>query len=87
MTEPDIYAGLQTVFNAVFKRRDITITPQLSARDVPGWDSFRYVSMIVAAEKHFRIKLTGADIDELNNIGDLAKVIALRCAERSKSTQ
>jgi acyl carrier protein len=86
MTEPDIYAGLQRVFNAVFKRSDITITPALSAKDVPGWDSFRYVSMIVAAEKHFRIKLTGDDIDELNNIGDLAQVIARRCADRLKSS-
>jgi acyl carrier protein len=86
MMQQELYAGLQTVFNAVFKRRDITLTPELSAKDVPGYDSFRHVSLIVAAEKHFKITLTGSDIDELNNIGDLARAIERRCAEIRKPT-
>lgn len=76
MTEEEIYVGLQTVFSAVFRRHDIQITPRLSARDVPGWDSFRHVSMIMATEEYFKIKLPNSDIDELENIGDLAKAVA-----------
>jgi acyl carrier protein len=76
MTETDIYNGLQSVFDDVFRRRDIKLTPQLSAADVPGWDSFRYVSLIMATEQHFNVKFLGPDIDDLKNIGDLARAVA-----------
>jgi acyl carrier protein len=78
MTEGEVYRGLQTVFDSVFRRRDITLTPDLSAADVPGWDSFRYVSLIMETEEHFGIKFLGPDIDELKNIGDLAQAVALK---------
>jgi acyl carrier protein len=76
MTEEEIYRGLQTVFSGVFRRHDIKITSGLSARDVPGWDSFKQVSLIIAAEEYFKIKFLNSDIDELENIGDLAKAVA-----------
>jgi acyl carrier protein len=78
MTEADIYQGLQGVFNKVFRREDIKLTPGLSAKDVPGWDSFRFVSLIMATEEHFTIKLDTDELENLTNIGDLVKVIAGR---------
>jgi acyl carrier protein len=75
MTESEIYRGLQHVFETVFRRRDIRLTPELTAADVPGWDSFRYVSIIMATEEYFRIKFPRSDIDDLKNIGDLAHAV------------
>lgn len=79
MTDNDVYAGLQTIFNTVF-RRPVPITPQLTARDVPGWDSFRYISIIAATEEHFGIRFLDADIDELKTVGDLADAVKRRIA-------
>jgi acyl carrier protein len=76
MTEAEIYQQLQSVFNAVFRRQDIKLTPELAAADVPGWDSFRYISLIMATEKHFHTKFQGPEIDDLKNIGDLVRAIA-----------
>jgi acyl carrier protein len=78
MTEAEIYGGLQTVFDAVFRRQDIKLTPELTAADVPGWDSFRYVSLIMATEQHFNIEFLGSDIDDLKSIGDLARAVAAK---------
>jgi acyl carrier protein len=78
VTEVDIYIGLQRVFDSVFRRHDIKLTAGLTADQVPGWDSFRYVSLIMATEEYFGIKLQGADIDELQNIGDLVHVVAMK---------
>ena len=78
MTEADIYQGLQGVFNKVFRRDDVKLTPELSAKDVPGWDSFRFVSLIMAMEEHFQIKLDMDELNNLANIGDLVKVITAR---------
>ena len=76
MTEEEIYTGLQSVFSAVFRRQDITITSGLSATDVPGWDSFKHVNFIVEAEEYFKIQFDSSDIDAMVSIGDLAQVIA-----------
>jgi len=76
MTEKEIYTGLQSVFSAVFRRQDIIITSGLSATDVPGWDSFKHVNIIIATEEYFEIKFDSSDIDAMVSIGDLAQVIA-----------
>jgi len=76
MTEAEIYRALQDVFNSVFRRSDIQIGPQLSAKDVPGWDSFRHVNLIMATEEYFRIQFLSSDIDDMSTIEDLVRAIA-----------
>jgi acyl carrier protein len=85
MSDDSVYSGLQGVFNTVFRRSDIAVTPQLSARDVPGWDSFRYVSLIAATEEHFGIQLQESDIEDLENVGDLAEAVARRIAAKGRA--
>jgi len=81
MNEIEIYDGLQSVFNSVFKRHDIKLTPDLTAANVPGWDSFRYISLIMATEEFFGFKFLGSDIDDLKDIGDLARAVARNLGE------
>jgi acyl carrier protein len=76
MTEADIYFALQNILNTVMRRQDIIMTPLLSGADIPGWDSFKHVNVIVAVEDHFRIALESSDIDAMTNFGDLAQAIA-----------
>lgn len=78
MTPADIAHEMQRIFETVFRRKDIVVRPDLTAADVPGWDSFRYVSLIMNIEEHFGIKFSDADIDELKNVGDLIDAIARR---------
>jgi acyl carrier protein len=80
MTEQEIYRGLQRVFDDVFKRHDIRLTPQLSSKDVPGWDSFKQVNLLMGAEEFFQITFDSADVDELTNVGDLVRAVARRTA-------
>ena len=75
MSEAEIYQDLDGIFAQVFRRR-IELKPELTAKEVPGWDSFRMVSLIMATEEHFRIKLPPADLDKLANVGDLVRAIA-----------
>ncbi len=76
MTDEEIYGALQQVFDAVFHRHDIKLTPTLSAADVPGWDSFMYINLIIGIEERFGISLDGPELDELQNIGDLVRAVA-----------
>jgi acyl carrier protein len=76
MTEPEIYAALTTIVHDVFLRDDLVLTPELSAKDVPDWDSFKQIEIIIAVEEHFGIKFRTRELDSLNNIGDLVHLIA-----------
>jgi len=72
------YAALTEIFNDVFMREDMKLTPELSAKDVPGWDSFKQIEIIISCEERFGIKLNTREIDSLKNVGDLATVIAAK---------
>jgi acyl carrier protein len=76
MTEPEIYEALTTIFHDVFLRDDLALTPELSAKDVPDWDSFKQIEIIIAAEERFGIKFRTREMDSLNNVGDLVHLIA-----------
>ena len=71
-----IYEALTEIFNDVFMADDMKLTPTLSAKDVPGWDSFKQIEIMVSVEERFGIKLNTREIDSLKNVGDLAEVIA-----------
>jgi acyl carrier protein len=78
MTEAEIYLAMGQIFAEVFRRADIVMSAQLSARDVAGWDSFKQVEIIMATEDKFDIQFTTAELDGLKNLGDLVRVIAAR---------
>jgi acyl carrier protein len=78
MSEAEIYAGLGEIFREVFLSDDIQLRPELSAKDVPGWDSFKQIDIILAVEEKYRIKLNTRELDSLQNVGDLVRVIAAK---------
>ncbi len=71
-----IYEALTEIFNDVFMKDDMKLTPEMSAKDVAGWDSFKQIEIMVSIEERFGIKLNTREIDALKNVGDLADVIA-----------
>lgn len=75
MSEDAFYPVLTEVFRDVFMR-DVTLRPDLTARDVPGWDSFKQIEIIVALEEKYGIKFHTRELDSLHNVGDLARVLA-----------
>lgn len=77
---PNIYDTLTEILRDVFLRDDLTATASLSAKDVPGWDSFKQIEIMVSVEERFGIKLNTREIDSLHTVGDLASVIAKKTA-------
>ena len=79
MTEPEIYPVLSEIFRDVFMR-EVPLRPDLTAKDVEGWDSFKQIEIIIALEERFRFKFTTRELDSLRNLGDLARIVAARAA-------
>jgi acyl carrier protein len=78
MQRAEIYEKLTAVFQEVFQRADIVVTPDLTADAVAGWNSFKNVEIILGVEECFGIRLGSRDVDGLENVGDLAAVIAAK---------
>jgi acyl carrier protein len=76
IAEPEIYEGLTEILQDTFMRDDLVATPELTARDIAGWDSLKQIDIILAAEERFGVKFGSKDIDGLASIGDLAALVA-----------
>lgn len=74
--EAQIYSGLTEIFHDVFMRGDLVLKPELSAKDVQGWDSFKQIEIIMATEEKFAVRFTTRELDSLQSVGDLVRVIA-----------
>jgi acyl carrier protein len=78
MDEPQIYAQLAEIFKDVFDEESIEVTPDLSAKDVEGWDSLTHIRLVLTIEKAFKIRFTTSEIGKLENVGGLVALIKAR---------
>jgi acyl carrier protein len=73
--EAGILAELTPIFHQIFEDDTLVITPELTARDVDGWDSLTHMSLIVAVESHFGIKFKLRDVVKFRNLGDMCRSV------------
>jgi acyl carrier protein len=75
MQESEIYQRLSKIFSSVFDDDSIVVTSELTADDVPEWDSFNHINLIVAVEQAFKIKFQTAELEQMKNVGHLVELI------------
>lgn len=85
MTEADVYKFLTEVLREVFQRDDIVARAELTAHDVPGWDSFKQIEILIATEQRFSIKLSTKELDGLECLGDLVRAVTSRLGPSSST--
>jgi acyl carrier protein len=78
MDEAQIYARMGDVFQDVFDDDSIRVSPELSAKDVDGWDSLTHIRLILTVQKAFNVKFSTSEIGKLENVGDLVELIRSR---------
>ena len=53
----------------------IELTRATTRDDVPGWDSFAYVSFIATVEQQFGVKFRIADIESFRTVGEIVDAL------------
>jgi acyl carrier protein len=75
MEQSEITEKLTTIFRTVFNDSTIVLRDDLTATDVANWDSLTHMLMIGEVEDLFSIKFKLKELNKLNNVGGLIKLI------------
>ncbi len=73
-----IMARLSNVFRDVFDDDDLQLNEKMTTADVKGWDSLMHITLLVAIEAEFGIRIKPGEAGELSDVGELADLIARR---------
>jgi acyl carrier protein len=75
MAEPSVFDRLTRILREVFDNDALVATPELTARQVTGWDSLGHVRLVVEVEREYGLRFSATEIGSLKNVGQLADLI------------
>ncbi len=76
----DIQTSLTDVFRETFGDPLLVLRPEMTAKDVAGWDSLKMVIIIMAVEERFGIEMRTSEMDSLRCVGDFMSLIERKTA-------
>ena len=75
MEKQAIIHEVNEIFKDVLDNEDIVIDGNTTARDVEEWDSLNHIQLVVAIEKHFKVRFTTQEIQSWKNVNEMADCI------------
>ena len=84
MQQQEIYSQLTAIFRDLFDDDTLVLQPGLTAADVPEWDSFNHINLIVAVESRFGVKFQTAELESMQTVGHLVDLIQSKLAAQGR---
>ncbi len=78
MEKNEIMVEVQEIFREVLDNEDIVLASETMADDIEEWDSLTHIQLIVAIEKHFKVKFTSKEILSWKNVGEMIDCISTK---------
>ena len=75
MDRSSILEQLNEIFIDVIYEEKNNLNEASTAKEVEGWDSLTHIQLVVAIERHFKIRFTSKEIQEWKNVGALVDSI------------
>jgi acyl carrier protein len=75
-----VYAKLTNVFHDVFDDDELVLRSDMTAKEVPEWDSLSHIRLVLTVQQKFGVKFSAAQTTNLKNVGDLVALIQSRLA-------
>ena len=76
---------MQNVLRRVFRQPELQLTRNLSAWDIPGWDSLTNMQLILDIEIEFAVRFSAAEVSALKSAGDLLDSVQRKIEAKSGS--
>jgi len=78
MTSQEILKAVNDIFIDVLENEKIILSENTSAADIEEWDSLNHIQLIVAIEKHFKLRFTSSEIQKWKTVGEMCVAIQTR---------
>lgn len=75
MDKTQVLNEVQEIFRDILDNEEIVLTDATVADDIEEWDSLTHIQLVVAIEKHFKIKFTSREILSWKNVGEMLDCI------------
>lgn len=75
MKNRELLLQVQEIFCDVLDNKEIELNYETTASDIEEWDSLSHIQLVVAIEKHFKIKFTSKEILTWKNVGEMVDCI------------
>jgi acyl carrier protein len=75
MEKAEMLTQLNEIFKDILDNDDIILAPETTANDVDDWDSLNHIQLVVATEKHFKVRFTSHEIQSWNNVEEMLNCI------------
>lgn len=76
MNNQELLDQVQEIFHDQLDDETIILTTETTAEDVDDWDSLTHIMLVVAIEKHFKVKFTSSEILSWKNVGEMINCIS-----------
>jgi len=76
----EILQEVSGIFKDILDDDDVQVTETSTADDIEEWDSLTHIQLVVAIEKHFKIRFTAAEINSFQNVGEMCVGIQKKLA-------
>ena len=78
MERAEMIKQINDIFIDILDDESIVLSEETQASDVDEWDSLNHIQLVVAIEKHFKIRFTSKEIQSWNNVGEMMDCIATK---------
>ena len=75
MERSEILNQINKIFVDTLDNENIIIDESTEATDVDEWDSLSHIQLVVAIEKHFKIRFSSKEIQSWKNVSELVHCI------------
>ena len=82
MEKKDIIIKIKEILVSILEHENFEMVDELEAKNVDGWDSLSHMMIITDIEKKFEIQFKLKELNKLNNLGSLLKLISSKVVNK-----
>jgi acyl carrier protein len=85
-TNEQVLAEVNQIVCEILDNDAIELKYETKANDVKDWDSLNHIQIVLAIEKHFKIRFNFAELQKFKNVGEMCDNIALKLTAGASKT-